>query len=95
MITAESLAKRYPSLASYDAHNLEVRIKHLAAGKSDPKALAAKLLEFKKTRKVEDNSPADEKLWCQAILLKLPKAAPTPAPTPAKAADPVSTKDVK
>lgn len=95
MITAEALAKRYSSLASYDAHNLQVRIKHLAAGKSDPKALAARLLEFKKTRKIEDSAPADEKLWCSAMLLKLPKAAPAYAPTPAKAADPVPAKDDK
>ena len=95
MITPEALAKRYPSLASYDAHNLEARIKHLAAGKSDPKALAVKLLEFKKTRKVEDSALADEKLWCAAMLLKLPKAASSPAPAPAKAADPVPAKDDK
>jgi hypothetical protein len=76
-------------LANYDSANIEHRVRHLALGKSDPKKLAEKVVALKKSRALDTDLAEDEKVWCEAMLLKLPKAkaAPAPPPAPVKPAD--------
>jgi hypothetical protein len=72
----DRLCYKYSALATMNAENLSRRISRAALGKSDPDALAAKLLAIKEGGALSTDAPEDEQIWAAALLKQLPPVAP-------------------
>jgi hypothetical protein len=82
----DRLCYKYSALATMNAENLSRRIFRAALGKSDPDALAAKLLAIKEGGGVSANAPEDEQIWAAAFIKQLePRTTTDAAKKPASA----------